>query len=295
MSSAVSAGLTSMSFVDAVLPLCRTQREREPRGGVYLVWDQSGTPGARALWRGLDGAPRRALLADHDARPDGASPVVFDVSGAVHDKRLQRGLRTLAEYARFANALSLIDSPLELDALAAALRERAFAQLPERLVVVLRFFDTRTLPLLPRLLTPDQYAGFGSCAAGWYYLDREGCVRTLPRPAATVPFSGPLTFDDKQERMLIDDGVCDAVIDQLLDMRHPSLRDLNPPQQHALIDRWTTAARRLGIAEIVDVVLFCCTAHQHGDDFARRAPWCDKLAAYRSGTMRLDEALDHAA
>ena len=162
--------------------------------------------------------------------------------------------------------------------------------------VLLRWFDTRTLPSLPRLLEPVRYAAFMACVRSWHFVDRYGEVRAAP-PAETAAgeFSAPMAFDAVQERLLIEDGNTDAVIDQLIEQRHPALFGMTPPQQFDLVAPLVESAAALAITEIHDLLRYCCTALTRGAGFEQRAPWAERLVLHRRGAMGLQDALDDDA
>jgi hypothetical protein len=160
---------------------------QERRHEVYLIADQSGLPRlgeARTLLQGM--ALRNILSSAPECEFDGASPLLVQTSGAT-PLRTARLARWLHVQGRHANCLAVLVSPLDITALHAQLRQRTELMLPGNLRMVLRYFDTRSLPLLPRLLTEPQYAAFTACAAEWHYLDRAGEVQRLPAP--TQPFA----------------------------------------------------------------------------------------------------------
>lgn len=265
---------------------------------VYLLADQSGLPQITSIWPQARRKRWLSVLGMTHEQPDGGTPLLIELAG-VDSPRVPRALLDLFyRHGRFANCLSLLCSDLPLAGLAQALKERTEAELPDRLEVVLRHFDTRTLPLLPQLLHPDQYAGFMSCVRSWHYVDRYGEVRALASAIeaySSAAFVPPLVLDALQERMLIDDGTIDAVIDQLIEQQHPAMLSASPPQQFDVVCGPAQAAASLGVSDVLDVTLFCCAAIEHGAGFEKSSPWAQRLAQYQRGSMTLQEALTHVA
>jgi Domain of unknown function (DUF4123) len=291
--SVVSNG-TGADLLEAATNLDRSV-ESSVHASTYLLIDQSALPNVTSFWSAIDANPWAPILGHRSGQPDGASPLLVDISAVGTSTSLQRLLRTLGDQGRYANCLSLIQSELSCMQLAQSLHLRSAAELPENLAVVFRFFDTRTLPLLPRLLSAEQYAAFVSCVLVWYYVGRNGDVLLLP-PAAEFreqTYASPLVFTPEQERMLIDDGVSDAVIDCLLDQRHPALQGLSPPQQFGRVNSLLETARGCGITDILDSLQYCYAAFEHGDGFAASAPWADRWADVRSGRISVEMALKH--
>ena len=265
---------------------------------LYLLADASGLPRISSLWPRIGALRWASVLGTEQAQPDGASPLLVDVSEANTSPEQRRMLHALYDRGRYANCFSLLCSDLTLSDLVQALRQRTQAELPDRMSVLLRYFDTRTLPLLPRLLTVAQYASFMTCVRAWHFIDRHGQVQTLQAPLAVTAlaeFSAPMVFDVAQQRLLIDDGNTDAVIDQLIEQRHPALFNSTPPQQFELVSPLVQAAAALGITDFHDVLRYCCTALSQGEGFEQRAPWAERLALHRRGAMTLQDALDDDA
>lgn len=261
----------------------------------YLLLDQSALPNFASFWSAIIANPWAPVLGNRAQQPDGGAPLLIDISAIGASIPLQRLILSLGDQAKYANCLSLLQSDSSCAHLAESLRLRAAAELTDRLAVVFRFFDTRTMPLLPRLLTPEQYAAFLACARTWHYVGRDGDVQPLPPAAehAGAVYESPLVFTAEQERMLIEDGVPDAVIDCLLDQRHPALQGLNPWQQYDRVSGLIDTACRCGLTDVLDSLQYCYAAFEHGDDFAAMAPWADRWADVRSGRISLELALQH--
>ena len=77
----------------------------------------------------------------------------------------------------FSTSVTILDSTWEREALLNALKIRLDLMLPERMPVMLRYFDTRTLEALLRVFNADQQAQFFGIASCWRWLDRAGEVR----------------------------------------------------------------------------------------------------------------------
>lgn len=266
-----------------------------PAKGVHLYWllDQSALPQSDWLARQIGRAEWIDLLAGKsEDRLNGASPIVVDAAGQSDVANL-RLADQLNGAGRFANAIGLLGSTLPIEELQATLAQRARVDLPGNLEAVLRYFDTRALPLLPRLLSPIQYANFLVGVQSWSYLDRRGAVQSLP-PAATesaMPAQAPirLAFDDAQEAMLINDGLTDAVIDLLLTQQHPAVQELPPPEQFDLIDPLVDAARTGGLREPFEVLAFVGKAFVEGVEFSRSDLWRARVNDYLQQRCSIDE------
>jgi hypothetical protein len=245
------------------------------------------------LARQIGGAEWLDLLSGELERSfNGASPIIVAALGAEASTGSHLADQ-LYRVGRFANAISLIMTRLAICDLQAALCQRARIDLPGNLEAVLRYFDTRVLPLLPRLLTAGQYAKFVDGIDGWTYLDRWGAAQRLPPAAAMADAKKPahrrLQLDEAQEEMLIDDGLTDAVIDLLITQSHPALLDLTPPGQFDAIDPWVQAAREFNLREPFEALAFVGKALAEGIGFSQGEPWRGRLNAYRQKRCSIDQ------
>jgi hypothetical protein len=111
-----------------------------------LIVDQSAFPRIAEAEPLLDALDLRNVLSDlSNVSIDGASPLLLSwPSVAAPPVKLAQWLYT---QGRYANAVSLLLSNLSPNELHAELRARAQVTLPGNLLMVLRYFDTRTLPL----------------------------------------------------------------------------------------------------------------------------------------------------
>ena len=283
---------------DQPVDALRSLLAQEQSGGAPWHWllDQSALPQRGWLRRHVDRAQWVDVLSGKSETAfNGATPVLVRATGTTAGAATTDSfVGELHRVGRFANAVSLLSSALSIDDLQTALCERSRIDLPGNLEAVLRYFDTRTLPLLPRLLTPSQYSAFTRDIQRWVYLDRWGAVQCLP--TATLlrgePLPAPirLKLDDAQEAMLIDDGLTDAVIDLMLTQRHTALLDRSPPEQFDTIDPLVRAARSAELTEPFEALAYAATALAEGVDFSQREPWLSRLQQYREKRCSLEEA-----
>lgn len=259
---------------------------------LYWLLDQSALPQSQWIARHIGGADWIDLLSGESERHfNGASPIIVDAFGASEHASL-RLADELYRVGRFANAISLITSPLPIARLQAEMHQSVRIDLPGNLEAMLRYFDTRSLPLLPRLLLPQQYAALLQGIKRWSYLDRWGAMRHMPTVALSntstlVP--SRIALDEAQEAALIDDGLTDAVIDLLLTQGHPALLDLSPPAQFEAIDPLVIASRGFGLGEPFETLAFVGKALGEGIEFSHGERWRGLLSAYRGQRSSLDE------
>lgn len=229
----------------------------------YWLLDRSALP---ADWcsRYAPAQPWIDLLrGDGFPQKNAVTPVLVEVQD--NPKKFQDFIGIIHRDVKYANAVALITTPLDMSALQKTLCCRSRVELPDKLEVVLRFFDTRSLNVLPAVLTPEQYAQFLKDITAWYYLDRYGEVQCLPIARRTQePYLEDARFvlSAKQEAMLIEDGVTDAVIDHLLTQGLGGLLETLPPQQFDTVNPLVQEARQQGKHEYADVFEFVAETFQ---------------------------------
>lgn len=270
---------------------------RDNTSELYLLADQSALFDLSRIWPKSIGLKWQAVLGTSEKLGD-PTPILIQLPHTAGQPTVALGkfLKSLYGQGRWANCISLLSSNWQLDKLLLALHERTKAELPENLAVVLRYFDTRVLPLLPKLFGIDEYQIFMGCVQKWQYLDRSGDMQTLFEQQAQSGediFFGPLIFNEAQETLLIQDGLSDAVIDQLLEQRHPALLDCLPPETFGVVDSIVQNGRLLGFDDVIDLTLYCYAAFEHGNDFATKEPWAGEIKKAQSGQIKLEEALGY--
>jgi hypothetical protein len=237
------------AFVQAVV--AAAGKAASDKCQAYWLLDQSALP-AGWLERHIGRQPWLDVLKGQLATEfSGATPILVQAHASHEDEqRLVSFSRSLYGVARYANAVSLLTSAMPLGALQTAMLERSRVSLPGGMEAVLRWFDTRTTPLLPALLSPPQLAWLVQGIPQWDYVDRWGVWRSLSTAEvggkATVQPVGPLVLSQEQEDRLVDDGLADAVIDGLLSQLHPLMLDRTPPAQYELVSPLVEQARRSG-------------------------------------------------
>lgn len=258
---------------------------------VYWLIDQSALPAPPWLQRHLQSVEWADLLQPGEqVSLDGATPLVLSY---VDRQQTLRFATALFEVAQFANAVSLLVCSSPLRELRNALAARTRVVLSQNMQALLRFFDTRTLPQLPSVLSADQYALFMHGIDEWWFLDRWGDLQRMQHPSTAwaQTASLPIALDERQEQLLVDDGLSDAVIDLLITQRHPAVMDATPPQQYELVQPLVARAQRFGVSDPPQALAFVAKALEQGADFHECEPWAGKLALFAKGRCTLNEAL----
>lgn len=164
------------------------------------------------------------------------APLLIEHTGNLTEESLlNRELRNLGEHKP---AVSYIVSDTSIDALAKHFRNFHLIRVPEQggREMLLRWYDTRILPIWLQLLNPDQHAAFFSPISEWLYFDRFGDMHELPLPDPLTegfPALPPLSLDKGQYDQLLDACEPDAAIAQLRrvipdELRQIPLRRLYP-------------------------------------------------------------------
>ena len=283
------AVMTPSAFKSAIETLQTTAADDAAH--VHWLVDQSALPPPPWLQRHLRSLEWADLLQpDERVSPDGATPLVVSCANR---QQTMRFADSLFDVAQFANAVSLLVCNSPLQELRKTLAARTRIVLPENMQALLRFFDTRTLPQLPSVLSADQYALFMHGIEAWWFLDRWGDLQRMQQPSTDLQHTAtlPITLDQRQEQLLVDDGLCDAVIDLLITQRHPAVTDATPPQQYELVQPLVAHAQRLGVSEPPGALAFVAKALERGADFHELEPWASGLALFTAGRCTLSEAL----
>jgi hypothetical protein len=83
-------------------------------------------------------------------------------------------------------------------------------------MMVLRFADTRSLAVLPQILTPAQWRTWHANIFAWHYFDRSGWPTTLPQEKTAYPPVQRIEVDDAQLTRFTDAAEADTVLDFIL-------------------------------------------------------------------------------
>jgi Domain of unknown function (DUF4123) len=281
-------------------PLWSALESLPPRGAHehrYLLVNQAAFGIDSPLIRRLGRFKRAALLRQPvDACTDGATPFLLLWEGVSDDKPALRAVQALCQEACYACAVSVIDSTLDLEPLAAALTARCTVRLPDDMNMVLRFFDTRVMTALIDAQEPKQKDAFFSCATHWLYSGREGSLDVAPTAgqAGHDSFVTPLTLIQRQQNELIDAGEADLVIGLLANANVEPLIELPVAKRHIVVSQFLADAKAWGLSETPDFTGNCCLALSIGPDFATLAPWKQWLPEIKAGHLKFGEALARA-
>lgn len=196
--------------------------------------------------------------------------------------------RRLKEAEAGQGALSWLVSSLPLVELAARLKRRLDACLPDNVDCVNRFFDGRVAPHLHTTLTAAQCRDFFSVAEQWLVIAPDYQWHPLECQFSDEDrFSGPLCFTAAQEAHLIDNCYPYAVLEHF-ERTDPELLDTVPsPERYAFIRQALQTAQRYGIESGSEATLFCTLSMTRGRKFHEDTAWQSGLEAVRQGEAKL--------
>lgn len=262
----------------------------------FLLIDASGCSGVGARLRASPALAGRwqCLLKDSpDQEELDASPILLDITTAFSDERVLSWGRRLCVDARYATCVSFVIAPLSLNEMASRLTARLDAELTGNMPMLLRYYDTRIVPVLAATLLPEQRAAFFSCADAWGYLDRSGHLAWNETTfAADDLFHAPLVFSVAQETILIDAGEPDALINLLLRQMPDLIVPVPIPQRHPFVAAQLAQAKQFAITQLSDWVLYTTTALVQGPQFHETAPWREGLLRVAAGKMTLQQVIE---
>lgn len=245
---------------------------------LYALVDMSGLPQLGSYLHQMPTLPARNLFEstnEHAARH--VAPVLLGLGALQQPMHPQARctLDWLLERCRHNHALTLMRSPLKLNDLAEALIKRMDAELPDRMRVLLRYFDTRVLVALTHVLQGEQAKAFFGVADLWCWLDRDGVLQRLAtaiHPDA-AQMTAPWPLSAVQESQLLDAAEPDAVIQLMKQVAHDVCSQTAPGVLHATVRSCLPEAKSRGVDDPREQALFCLTELAHGPRFYAQPKW----------------------
>lgn len=123
---------------------------------------------------------------------------------------------------------------------------------------LLRIADTRTLPVLAKTFTPEQWRAWTQPLTRWLFIDRTGSLAALPMPEEEVrPHAAPLVLADEQFDVFVESSEPDALIaffDEQLSDLVPLPDEMRPSQWHGIVAASLELGREHGIDRLEDKV-----------------------------------------
>jgi hypothetical protein len=176
-------------------------------------------------------------------------------------------LKTLLRLADGKPMLSFLASPLALEPLKTHFLPFLEVETEDGEQLVLRFADTRILPVLFTTLDHMQQSALLSPIAHWWSIDRMGDLCALPLPAydpatyrtAAAPFQ-VLPLSDRQFAAMVDWGEADSIIEQLRLIAPEQCDEFEPGTLHQFISEQLQHAQSFGVEGTPERVAYCIGA-----------------------------------
>lgn len=235
-------------------------REAHPDTHLYFLLDHAGLPTLMAMLKRC--TMRWCSLFDDTRESDAlaVAPILVFLGGR---KGQAQGmfLDWIAQHGAYASAVTLLESPSEIENLQHRLVSRLDIKLSEDMDAILRFFDPRILAQLRTTLTPEQSLAFFNVAMRWWYVDRAGALVGFDtqyelKDGAAIP----LVLSQEQEFALVDASEVDQVL-ALLDEEVPNLmREILPAKRYSSIAAGISSAKEDGLTSVIDLAIHVVTA-----------------------------------
>jgi hypothetical protein len=184
-----------------------------PNLSLYALVDHAGAVGLLKRLRERPGTPWINLLSGaQDEYAIEAAPLLL----ALTETNQQAWLYWLYNACRESTSLTLLHSKMDLQPLAQGLKSRLDVMLPDGMPVLLRYFDTRILESLLRVLDSHQQTGFFGLASCWLWLDRAGEIqRHVAESLDGDTWPASFHFSEQQQNAMIDAAEADVLVQQM--------------------------------------------------------------------------------
>ncbi|MES2162852.1 MAG: DUF4123 domain-containing protein [Pseudomonadota bacterium] len=282
------------AFMADLLEAFRLARSSNANLSLYALIDASFDyvrPGSgRKAWKDAavslyDGTALDALSKE--------SPHLFAFSDEPAAARVQ--MHGMLARASGMPMISFIASELNLDALAQTFKAFLEINTADGQSFLLRFADTRVLPVLDSVLRDECGDLWRKGVAYWWLPGRDGNLHTMPahhwsgdqedRADNTVVLS-----QDAFNRV-VSEGDADAILDVIADQNPEVLSQARPSENYCAIRRLVPKMAELGVESFPDAVVFCTTALLTTENFHLHRDFNALLANKKWVPGKLGEAL----
>lgn len=223
------------------------------------------------------------------------APLLVEMTG-LDESRRRRMMSWLLQLGCAAPCLSGYESPLSLKTLASHLRKFHHVGLSEGQMMMMRWYDTRILPVWLQVLKPPQAKLFTSGLSSLAYLDRFGEVQVVqydnPPDSSDTPALSDLPLiqlDDDQFGVLVDASEPDQIADMLTNSVPDMASAIPLAERFAFIERHRRAALALKIDSTLERCLYCSLALLYGENFAQEDRWKAGLERVSRKEISLEE------
>lgn len=260
---------------------------REP---TFLLVDHSGLPDLATRVQGT-GLPWRTLFGAADSETRAAAPWLIRWPPGPATPAHERFAGWLCHEAAFTHTLSVLASPLDIDALALRLQARLDARTSDGQDLLFRFADTRILASALAIFSPGEHAAFLGVASGWWYCNRQGVLQNAQaRFHGEDHWPSPWRLTDAQFAAFLKASEPDEVLTLLAG--DPQLEGLPPEQRHAFVAQQLRRAETWGLSASADLALYCALALSLGTGFDTAPAWAQPLGRVKAGALSLQQAVE---
>lgn len=190
--------------------------------------------------------------------------------------------------------ISFIASELDLDALAQTFKAFLEINTADEQNFLLRFADTRVLPVLDSVLREECGDQWRRGVAYWWLSGRDGTMETMPAHhwSGDQEDRADNTFVLSQDSFnrVVSEGDADAILDVISDQNPEVLSQAKPSENYYAIRRLVPKMAELGVGNFSDAVVFCTTALLTSENFYLHRDFNALLAAKRWAPGKLGEA-----
>jgi len=184
------------------------------------------------------------------------APLLIAVNGLEESQR-----RRLFEWAQTMGysspTVSWFETKADIEAMAAHLRLFHTVGLSEGQTMLMRWYDTRILPVWFACLTLPQAEAFAAGIFNWRYVDRAGSVAALPVGNQPTPFPAKpdfgqqlITLTDQQYGLLVDAADLDVLLGHLRRIIPDELKRVPQHKLTLFVSRYQQEAISAGLDDI---------------------------------------------
>lgn len=199
-------------------------------------------------WSLFEGTPEERLLE--------IAPLLIAVSGLEDDKRTEL-FGWVEKLAYAAPCLSWFFTDETPSQAAEHLRRFHVVGLSDQQAMLMRWYDTRILPVWLSCLTPSQAKVFAAHTSGWQYVDRFGETIVVPDTAdraeelPDAPFGAPwIQLNDAQYSVLVDAAELDTLTKHLRQVIRDELRHISDRALLPFVGKHQQEAIKAGLKDI---------------------------------------------
>ncbi len=222
----------------------------------YALLDHSFIPD-KSLTSQLNGLLHWRSLYEEAGGDADISPLLCRMESKNSDQ-WRKQISTLLEICNGQPMLSLWHSSLDFESIYQHFVSYTDVKLlPEKLVYLLRYADTRTLPSLLSALNEKQHSQFMGPFEQLRYFDRAGNIIAVSNSPTDQINREALALDADQFSQMWNDSIPDQIISQLNMPNGHSWHKISPSEQYQQLLQLCRQAEQEGLVEPMEKEIFC--------------------------------------